>query len=50
MLILSRGNLVATGLIVGATFSLVAVLASSVGGAIANLALAAVQALLALTR
>jgi hypothetical protein len=49
-MILSRGSLVEAGLIAGAAFSLAAVLVSSVPGAIANFALAAVQALLVFTR
>ena len=48
--ILSRGNLVQYGLIAGAVFSLAAVLVSNVPGAIANLALAALQVFLAFTR
>lgn len=47
-LILSRGTLVRYGLIIGVTFALLAALVSSIGGAIANLVLAAIQALLAL--
>jgi hypothetical protein len=47
ILILSRGDFVKTGLIVGCLFSLVAAFASSIGGAIANLILAALMALLA---
>jgi hypothetical protein len=50
ILILSRGDLVRTGLIVGCLFSLVAVFVSSIGGSIANLALAILMALLALSR
>jgi hypothetical protein len=48
--ILSRGNLVQYGLIAGAVFSLAAVFVSNVPGAIANLALAALQVFLAFTR
>ena len=48
--ILSRGPYVVYGLYAGAIFALGAALVSSVGGAIANLALAAVQFLLAFTR
>ena len=48
--ILSRGNLVQYGLIAGAIFSLAAVFVSNVAGAIANLALAALQVFLAFTR
>ena len=48
--ILSRGNLVQYGLMAGAIFSLAAVLVSNVPGAIANLALAALQVFLAFTR
>jgi len=48
--ILSRGNLVQYGLMAGAVFSLAAVLVSNVPGAIANLALAALQVFLAFTR
>lgn len=47
--ILSRGNLVQYGLIAGAVFSLAAALVSNVPGAIANLALAALQLFLAFT-
>ncbi len=49
-MILSRGNLVKPGLIVGAAFSLAVVPLSNVPGAIANFTLAAIQALLAFTR
>jgi hypothetical protein len=49
VMILSRGNLVQYGLIAGAVFSLAAALVSNVPGAIANLALAALLILLALT-
>lgn len=48
--ILSRGNFIQYGLIAGAVFSLAAVLVSNVPGAIANLALAALQVFLALMR
>ena len=47
ILILSRGDFVKGGLIVACLFSLVAALVSGKGGAIANLALAALLALLA---
>jgi len=50
LMILSRGSLVEPGLIAGAAFSLAAVPVSSVPGAIANFALAAIQALLVFTR
>lgn len=50
LMILSRGSLVQPGLITGAVFSLAAVLVSNVPGAIANLALAALQVFLAFTR
>jgi hypothetical protein len=46
-LILARGDLARVGLIAGAVFSLAAALVSSRGGAIANLCLAGVLALLA---
>ncbi len=49
-MILSRGGLVKPGLIAGAAFSLAVVFVSNVPGAIANLALAAIQAFLAFTR
>ena len=49
LMILSRGSLVQLGLITGAVFSLAAVLVSNVPGAIANLALAALQVFLAFT-
>lgn len=49
-MILSRGGFVKLGLIAGAVFSLATVLISNVPGAIANLALAVIQALLAITR
>ena len=48
--ILSRGPFLVYGLYAGAAFALGAALVSSVGGAIANLALAVVQFLLASTR
>ena len=48
--ILSRGELVETGLIAGAIFCFAAALVSNVGGAIANLILAIGQLYLALTR
>jgi hypothetical protein len=48
--ILSRGSFVVYGLYAGAAFALGAAVVSSVGGAIANLVLAAVQFLLAFTR
>lgn len=47
ILILSRGDFVKAGLIVGCLFCLVAAFVSSVGGAIGNLTLAALMALLA---
>ena len=50
IMILSRGSLVEPGLIAGAAFSLAAVLVSSVPGAIANFALAAILVLLVFTR
>ena len=46
-LILSRGDFVQIGLIVGCLFSLAAAFVSSTGGAIGNLALAVMMALLA---
>jgi hypothetical protein len=46
-LILTRGNFVSIGLIEGGMFSLIAALVSSKGGAIANLALAALLGFLA---
>lgn len=48
--ILTRGILVQSGLIAGAVFSLVAVMASNIPGALANLALALFQLFLAFTR
>lgn len=48
-MILSRGPLVKPGLVAGAAFSLAAAFVSSVPGAIGNLALAVLLALLALT-
>jgi hypothetical protein len=50
IMILGRGGLVQPGLIAGAVFCLAAASVSNVPGAFANLALAAVQALLAFTR
>lgn len=50
VLIFSRGNRAEIGLIIGAVFALFAALVSSLGGTIANLALAALQALLAFGR
>jgi len=50
ILILSRGNRTEIGLIIGTVFALSAALVSSLGGTIANLALAALQALLAFGR
>ena len=50
IMILSRGDLVAVALFAGAVFSVVAALASSPGGTLANLALAAMQTSLALSR
>lgn len=49
-MILTRGDLVAAGLLAGAAFAFVAALASSPGGTAANLALAGVQAGLAATQ
>jgi hypothetical protein len=49
-LILSRGARAGYGLILGAAFALTAALVSSPGGAIANLVLGALQALLAMAR
>ena len=48
LMILTRGSLVKPALIAGAVFSLAAVPASNLPGAIANLAMAALLALLAL--
>ncbi|UCG25889.1 MAG: hypothetical protein JSW55_07855 [Chloroflexota bacterium] len=50
ILILSRGDSVRTGLIMGCLFCLAAALVSSIGGAIANLILATLMALLAFTQ
>jgi hypothetical protein len=50
VMILSRGSLVRPGLLVGALFALAATSVSNVPGAVANLALAVVQALLAFAR
>ena len=50
LMILSRGSLVEPGLIAGAAFSLAVVPVSSVPGAIAKFAMAAIQALLVFTR
>jgi hypothetical protein len=49
-LILSRGDFVRVGLIVGCLFAFTAAFVSSKGGAIANLTLAALLALLAFSR
>lgn len=48
--ILTRGDLVRTALIAGATFSVLAALASSPGGTVGNLVLAAIQAALVVSR
>ena len=50
VIIFSRSSIVAAGLVAGAGFCIVAALASSLGGTIGNLALAAVQIALAVTR
>lgn len=50
VMILTRGSLVAPALIAGAVFSSIAALASSPGGTIGNLALAAIQVALAAYR
>ena len=50
VLILSRGDLVAAALVGGATFSVLAALASSPGGTVGNLVLAVIQIALALAR
>jgi hypothetical protein len=50
VMILTRGALVGPALVAGSGFALVAAMASSPGGAVANLALAAIQISLALTR
>jgi hypothetical protein len=50
LLIFSRGSRVELGLAIGAAFSLFAALVSSVGGAVGNPALAALQFFLAYTR
>jgi len=50
LMILSRGNLVQVGLITGAAFCLAVVPVSNIPGAIANFALAAIQAFLAFAR
>ncbi len=50
VLILSRGDLVRTALIIGGIFALVAALASSPGGTAGNLFLAGIQFALALAR
>ena len=49
-MILTRGDLVGTALVAGAAFAALAALASSPGGTIANLVLAAVQVALAASR
>ena len=50
VMILTRGDLVVTGLVMGAGFAFVAALASSPGGTVGNLALAAIQLVVALGR
>jgi hypothetical protein len=50
LLLLTRSPLVVVGLYAGGLFALAAALVSSVGGAVMNLLMAAVQAVLALTR
>lgn len=50
VLILTRGELVQAGLIAGAIFCAIAAIVSSPGGTIGNLALAAIQTGLALSR
>jgi hypothetical protein len=50
LLILTRGGLVQPALIAGAGFALLAAVASSPGGTIANLILAALMLILAMTR
>jgi hypothetical protein len=50
VMILTRGDLVVPALIAGAVFSAIAALASSPGGTIGNLALAAIQVALATYR
>ena len=49
-LILSRGDFVEIGLILGCLFSLTAVFVSSIGGAIGNVTLAVLMAVLAFSR
>ena len=49
-LILTRGDLVAAALVAGATFSLLAALASNLGGTLGNMALAAIQVALVVSR
>lgn len=48
--ILSRGDLVVAALLAGATFSILAALASSPGGTVGTLVLAAIQLFLAFSR
>jgi hypothetical protein len=48
--ILTRGDLVTSALVAGAAFAMLAAFASSPGGTIGNLALAAIQIVLALSR
>jgi hypothetical protein len=50
LLVLTRTPLVVVGLYAGATFALAAAFVSSAGGAVMNLLMAAVQAVLAITR
>ncbi len=50
IMILSRGDLVQPGLVAGGGFALVGAAASSPGGTVANLAMAAVLFILAVTR
>ena len=50
LLVLTRSPLVVVGLYAGAVFALTAAFVSSVGGAVMNLLMAAVQVVLAVTR
>jgi len=50
VLILTRGDLVTAALVAGATFAVLAALASNLGGTVGNLSLAAIQIALALAR
>lgn len=50
IMILTRGDLVGLGLLMGAGFAVVAGLASSPGGTVGNFALAAIQMIVALAR